>query len=30
MRYWTGDGLERPLTLDCSIGGGPKPGVASW
>ena len=27
MRYWTGDGLERPLTLDCSIGGGPKPGV---
>ncbi|HRM73268.1 MAG TPA: YjbF family lipoprotein [Paracoccus sp. (in: a-proteobacteria)] len=27
MRYWTGDGLERPLTLDCTIGGGPKPGV---
>lgn len=27
MRYWTGDGLERPLTLDCTIGGGAKPGV---
>ncbi|MDS9466047.1 YjbF family lipoprotein [Paracoccus sp. MBLB3053] len=27
MRYWTGDGLERPLRLDCSIGPGPKAGV---
>lgn len=27
MRYWTGDGLERPLTLDCTIGDGAKPGV---
>lgn len=27
MRYWTGDGLERPLPLDCTIGPGPKPGV---
>ncbi|MDT1061460.1 YjbF family lipoprotein [Paracoccus sp. CPCC 101403] len=27
MRYWTGDGLESPLTLDCTIGRGPKPGV---
>lgn len=27
MRYWTGDGLERPLRLDCQIGAGPKPGV---
>jgi len=27
MRYWTGDGLESPLTLDCTVGRGPKPGV---
>ncbi|KRW93960.1 YjbF family lipoprotein [Paracoccus sp. PXZ] len=27
MRYWTGDGLERPLPLDCRVGPGPKPGV---
>lgn len=27
MRYWTGDGLERPLSLTCNIGAGPKPGV---
>lgn len=27
MRYWTGDGLERPLPLDCSVAPGPKPGV---
>lgn len=27
MRYWTGDGLERPLTVTCTIGAGPKPGV---
>ena len=27
MRYWTGDGVERPLKLECSIGPGPKPGV---
>ncbi|MTH77176.1 YjbF family lipoprotein [Paracoccus aestuariivivens] len=27
MRYWTGDGLERPLRLECSIGPGPKAGV---
>lgn len=27
MRYMGGDGLERPLPLDCQIGRGPKPGV---
>lgn len=27
MRYWTGDGLERPLRLDCTIAPGPKAGV---
>ncbi|MTH64614.1 YjbF family lipoprotein [Paracoccus sp. DK608] len=27
MRYWTGDGLERPMTLSCSISPGPKAGV---
>ncbi|WP_246098803.1 YjbF family lipoprotein [Paracoccus laeviglucosivorans] len=27
MRYWTGDGLERPMTLTCTIGAGPRPGV---
>ncbi|WP_134679686.1 YjbF family lipoprotein [Paracoccus ravus] len=27
MRYWTGDGLESPLRLDCTVGAGPKPGV---
>lgn len=27
MRYLTGDGLERPLTMDCRVGAGQKPGV---
>ncbi len=27
MRYWTGDGLERPMSFDCTIGPGPKAGV---
>lgn len=27
MHYWTGDGLERPMSFDCTIGPGPKPGV---
>ncbi|HRO14954.1 MAG TPA: YjbF family lipoprotein [Paracoccus sp. (in: a-proteobacteria)] len=27
MRYYTGDGLERPLVFDCTIGPGPKAGV---
>lgn len=27
MRYWTGDGLERPMSFDCQIGPGPKAGV---
>lgn len=27
MRYWTGDGLERPLRLDCTVSPGPKAGV---
>lgn len=27
MRYWTGDGLERPLRLDCTIAPAAKPGV---
>lgn len=27
MRYYTGDGLERPLPMDCRVGPGPKAGV---
>lgn len=27
MRYYTGDGLERPLQFACTVGTGPKPGV---
>lgn len=27
MRYFSGDGLERPLEFDCSTAPGPKPGV---
>lgn len=27
MRYFSGDGLERPLTFDCTVGPGPKAGV---
>ena len=27
MRYFSGDGLERPLQFDCSVGAGPNPGV---
>lgn len=27
MRYFSGDGLERPLSFDCSTAPGPKPGV---
>lgn len=27
MRYYSGDGLERPLSFDCNTGPGPKPGV---
>lgn len=27
MRYYSGDGLERPLSFDCTVGPGPKPGV---
>ncbi len=27
MRYYSGDGLERPLPLDCRVGPGPKAGV---
>lgn len=27
MRYFSGDGLERPLSFDCNVGPGPKPGV---
>ncbi|MBU2958082.1 YjbF family lipoprotein [Paracoccus sp. 1_MG-2023] len=27
MRYYSGDGLERPLEFDCTVGAGPKPGV---
>lgn len=27
MRYFSGDGKERPLNLDCTVGPGPKPGV---
>ncbi|WP_022706615.1 YjbF family lipoprotein [Paracoccus zeaxanthinifaciens] len=27
MRYFSGDGLERPLRFDCTVGAGPQPGV---
>lgn len=27
MRYYSGDGLERPVPLDCRVGPGPKAGV---
>lgn len=27
MRYFSGDGLERPLQFTCTVGAGPKPGV---
>ncbi|SIT04488.1 YjbF family lipoprotein [Paracoccus saliphilus] len=27
MRYFSGDGLERPLSFDCDVGPGPKAGV---
>ena len=27
MRYFSGDGLERPLNFTCSVGPGPNPGV---
>lgn len=27
MRYYTGDGLERPLQFACTVGAGPRPGV---
>ncbi|WP_199260646.1 YjbF family lipoprotein [Paracoccus binzhouensis] len=27
MRYYSGDGLERPLRFDCNVGPGPKSGV---
>ena len=27
MRYFTGDGLERPLSFDCTVGPGPNVGV---
>lgn len=27
MRYYTGDGVETPLSFDCTTGPGPKPGV---
>ncbi|RJL05785.1 YjbF family lipoprotein [Paracoccus siganidrum] len=27
MRYYSGDGLERPLSFDCTVGPGPNPGV---
>lgn len=27
MRYYTGDGLERPLQFTCTVGAGPRPGV---
>ena len=27
IRYYSGDGLERPLTFDCTVGAGPNPGV---
>lgn len=27
MRYFAGDGLERPLSFTCTVGTGPRPGV---
>lgn len=27
MRYFSGDGLERPLQFSCTVGAGPNPGV---
>lgn len=27
MRHFSGDGLERPLRFDCTVGAGPRPGV---
>ncbi|WP_232816522.1 YjbF family lipoprotein [Paracoccus zhejiangensis] len=27
IRYYAGDGLERPLTFNCTVGAGPNPGV---
>lgn len=27
MRYYSGDGLERPLQFTCTVGAGPRPGV---
>lgn len=27
MRYFAGDGIERPLQFDCTVGAGPRPGV---
>lgn len=27
MRYYAGDGLERPLQFTCTVGAGPRPGV---
>lgn len=27
MRYFSGDGLERPLSFDCTVNSGPNPGV---
>ena len=27
MRYFSGDGLERPLRFDCTVAAGPRPGV---
>lgn len=27
MRYFSGDGLERPLQFACTVGAGPRPGV---
>ncbi|WP_299907256.1 YjbF family lipoprotein [uncultured Paracoccus sp.] len=27
IRYYAGDGLERPMTFNCSVGAGPNPGV---
>ncbi|MFC3569383.1 YjbF family lipoprotein [Paracoccus sp. TOH] len=29
MRYYSGDGLERPLRFDCTVGPGPKAGVVA-
>ncbi|MCP6497883.1 hypothetical protein NL476_28390, partial [Klebsiella pneumoniae] len=27
MRYFAGDGVERPLQFACTVGSGPRPGV---